>query len=404
MKLSYSQIVYLLVGLIVITSVWFLLSLGIQTMIASSPDSVACSSQLSSAFGGVSALFSGLAFAGLLLSLNYQNKQLNTQAKQFKIQSKKTQDQQAINTIFQLINLHHEIVNKLEVVIKEEIQVGATKSTLKTHETIIKDRFEGRASLHHILTKFNDTVKKNSYGKEGLLTFKEVGQLYWKDHDFYHSTLAHYLRNLYHIFRYIDEESGLDEKDKHNYTSIVAAQLSADELGLIFYNSFLFEKSAKLYRKYRVFERVGAEPVIGNEEVIYSFNQVYAEKLVEAYPKIAGTPYKKLVNHLIDLLKQHIKKVGEMYGDFEVNIAITDDMPICKDLIRQRFFSGSCHITIDNEQIRERILENQKTFVFVFNINRHDMHQKDLSEENMLTAIENNEVVLREIFELRIRN
>ena len=71
------------------------------------------------------------------------------------------------------------------------------------------------------------------------------------------SSIGHYFRNLYHIFKFIDES---DAKNKRWYASIVRAQLSSHELCLLFYNSLmpLNFKFKMLIEKYAVLENMNS--------------------------------------------------------------------------------------------------------------------------------------------------
>ena len=59
--------------------------------------------------------------------------------------------------------------------------------------------------------------------------------------------LGHYFRTLYHVFKFVDS-SGLDKAGKRRYTSLVRAQLSAFELGLLYYNGISPMGREKFYR------------------------------------------------------------------------------------------------------------------------------------------------------------
>jgi len=90
-------------------------------------------------FGGLNAVFSGLAFAGLIVTLLLQHKELklqheelalqrkelvqtrevlNEQKGQLEAQNKTMMKQNFENTFFQLLRLHNDIVGQLYVVIK----------------------------------------------------------------------------------------------------------------------------------------------------------------------------------------------------------------------------------------------------------------------------------------------
>ena len=53
-------------------------------------------------------------------------------------------------------------------------------------------------------------------------------------YQYHQSDLGHYFRNLYHIFKFIKKS---EIENKKSYTNLVRAQLSNDELFLLFYNS-----------------------------------------------------------------------------------------------------------------------------------------------------------------------
>ncbi len=79
-------------------------------------------------FGVVNALFSGLAFAGILIALYMQKHELELQRKelsatreelkgqkeQLEIQNKTSEKQRFENTFFQLLDAHHKIIINLE--------------------------------------------------------------------------------------------------------------------------------------------------------------------------------------------------------------------------------------------------------------------------------------------------
>ena len=70
--------------------------------------------------------------------------------------------------------------------------------------------------------------------------------------------VGHYFRNLYNFVKFVDQESDFpkDHKDKKFYTNLIRAQLSSDELGLLFYNC-LSNRGAKfkvLVEKYALLE------------------------------------------------------------------------------------------------------------------------------------------------------
>ena len=87
--------------------------------------------------------------------------------------------------------------------------------------------------------------------------------------DFYNKhfyLLGHYFRYVYHIILYIDELNFLEWLKKAYFIKLLQAQVSTDEMGLIFYNVVLNDKAKKketgeskfheLLEKYKFFENI----------------------------------------------------------------------------------------------------------------------------------------------------
>lgn len=51
------------------------------------------------------------------------------------------------------------------------------------------------------------------------------------------STISHYLKTIYRLYKIIDEQSELTEKSKYSYSKIIRSQFTENELYLIYYNA-----------------------------------------------------------------------------------------------------------------------------------------------------------------------
>lgn len=227
-------------------------------------------------FGAVNALFSALAFAGIIFTIILQKKELKLQREELSdtreefIKQNKTLNRQRFeNTFFQLLKLHSDIVDKLKIKSfdgsdyeKREFFIGAIKefkykstanyfiysslNKLDPEEinAFKKDRdivssFKSKLDLEEIknLLELSNTQIDNFICEPISNKEKVVAQEY---KDFFHRyqySLGHYFRNLYHIYKYIYITKLISEEDKQFYANIVRAQLSTDELVLVFYNS-----------------------------------------------------------------------------------------------------------------------------------------------------------------------
>ena len=99
-----------------------------------------------------------------------------------------------------------------------------------------KDHFQGRDALKSYVTE----VKLILFGVvEDELPVDvriklAIDEVYLSDEAF--SNVGHYFRNIYHIFKHIDESSFLSAKEKRKYAKLVRAQLSSIESGALFLN------------------------------------------------------------------------------------------------------------------------------------------------------------------------
>lgn len=227
-------------------------------------------------FGAVNALFSALAFAGIIFTILLQKRELKLQREEleetrgeFIKQNETLQKQRFENTFFQLLSLHNEIVDKLkikpidgETYEKREFFVGAVKdlkyrstceyfkfSALTKLESKEVNDFKGNRELQHdFFHKLEKDEIKNLQGltnqdienfiSEPIENKEEILKTeYERFFHRYQYNLGHYFRNLYHIFKYVHKTDLIGDKEKQFYCNIVRAQLSTDELVLIFYNS-----------------------------------------------------------------------------------------------------------------------------------------------------------------------
>ncbi len=190
-------------------------------------------------FGSVNALFSGLAFVGLIYAILLQRNELELQREDLKhtreeLKGQKealsAQNETAIqqnfdNTFFQLLRLHNDIVNAIDV--RDENR----RSTSTGRDCFLE--------FYNHLNKMHMGTRKVDSGDE-----LERIELFFNAHySKYQSDLGHYFRNLYNIVKFVDNSS---VPDKRLYTNLVRAQLSSYELVLLFYNCL----SSKGYGKF----------------------------------------------------------------------------------------------------------------------------------------------------------
>ncbi|SNR15943.1 putative phage abortive infection protein [Tenacibaculum jejuense] len=168
-----------------------------------------------------------------------QREELSETRKVFNIQSETLKKQQFESTFFNLVNLHHEIVNSIDLQSRVDKYQGFEKIFARgltdgeKNEKVIQIT-TGRDCFVKFCKGFRNTYRENKEANPEMKERELCNKSYLEYYEKHHSDLGHYFRNLYHIFKFIKNS---DEVDKKRYTSLVRAQLSNDELFLLFYNS-----------------------------------------------------------------------------------------------------------------------------------------------------------------------
>ena len=210
----------------------------------------------SSPFEAVNALFSGLAFACLLLALLLQRQELVLQRKelrQTRMQLKGQKEQLTLqnvtmkkqafeSTFFQLLSLHNDIVRSLDL------------SRLGQGPKHGRDCFE---LLYRKLRNHGSNPPTHVLDKSTRERWSGIYLAFFRD---FQGEVGHYFRNLYHIIRFVDRADGLRDDERRLYTTLVRAQLSAYELVLLFYNCLTEELGAgkfeQLVHRYALLENL----------------------------------------------------------------------------------------------------------------------------------------------------
>lgn len=235
-------------------------------------------------FGAINALFSGLAFAGLIVTLLYQKEELKLQREElaqtreelkgqreeFEEQNKTMKRQRFENTFFNMLSLQQEIVANLSyeyyvnpnicpLNIPEEIfYKGSPKGQLHGRET-----FEG--IYKHAVIEYNgfrhaDGIV-NILKQNGYIAYTAISIT---------TRFDHYFRHLYRIYKYVDSTDLIEDVERYNYACIVRSQLSDYELVLLFYNCLTVngrEKFKPLIEKYTVFNNLRTELLANSQDV-----------------------------------------------------------------------------------------------------------------------------------------
>ena len=188
-------------------------------------------------FGTVNSLFSGLAFAGIVITILLQKKELSLQRKElkltrkeFSLQNDTLQLQRFENTFFNLLKIHHQIVNSIEV-FKHQIDSPIAN-------TIYKGRKVFSVKYNEFMKDYINKIEEpNIFNEELYMRYYEEMQVHF----------GHYFRNLYRMFKLVDKAQLISNPNlryseisnfriRYKYTCIIRSNLSDYELLWLFYN------------------------------------------------------------------------------------------------------------------------------------------------------------------------
>lgn len=218
-------------------------------------------------FGAINALFSGLALAGIILTILLQRQELKLQRqelrdtrKEFEIQNETLKTQRFDNTFFNMLNFHRQIVNSLEYTYidpRDEFM----KRAMPNFKAEIK-RFNGQDVFSHTAV----SLLKEAFPEK-------VDDFYSSEYTPLRSELGHYFRNLYRIVKMVNEtefsKSGNFEI-QYEYTSIIRSQLSDDELVWLFYNGlsrYGRDKFKPLIEKYALLKNLDQDRITNSNHI-----------------------------------------------------------------------------------------------------------------------------------------
>ena len=182
-------------------------------------------------FGAINALFSGLAFAGVLYAILLQRADLRLQRHEYELSRAEmvAQREQLVlqnatlrlqsfeNTFFQLLRLHSDIVNSLDLM----------------HEGTAVVTERGRDCCRVFDANFSARWRERRTEDAGANELERIRRTYLHFNAEIEPEAGHYFLTLYNILKYVDR-SGV--ADKKHYTNLVRAQLSSYEVVLLFYS------------------------------------------------------------------------------------------------------------------------------------------------------------------------
>ena len=226
-------------------------------------------------FGAINALFSGLAFAGLIVTLLFQKEELKLQREElahtreelkgqreeFEEQNKTMKRQRFENTFFNMLSLQQEIVANLSI---DEVHKTFDFSTHTQDEQ--RTSYNGRTIFREIYLNLKITISEYTFkGIRHAIQANDYGVYSYISDT---TRFDHYFRHLYRIFKYIDSCNLITDEERYDYACIVRSQLSDYELVMLFYNCLTAngkDKFKPLIETYAIFNNL-REELLANAE------------------------------------------------------------------------------------------------------------------------------------------
>jgi hypothetical protein len=239
--------------------------------------------------GTLNPILTFLTVIGLLVTIHLQQRELRLTRKELakssnalEAQNLTTKQQRFENTLFSMIEMLNQIVNAMDVEPERGIRISSDIGQLTTklgsdcfsyfYEKISKVYFfrewNEEPNSHYILRPPNEN-NISSYRDDYKIYYfhnsQRVVDAYGHFYKRYQSDLGHYFRVLYNIFRYIDQSEFADGI----YAKILRAQLSNQELLIIFYNNATQRGSAfaVLAERFELYDNMDTERLLRPEHI-----------------------------------------------------------------------------------------------------------------------------------------
>lgn len=212
--------------IILVTSIWAIP----LYLLESSPNTIkyAQKQEFVNIYTSLGALFSGLAFSGLLVTIYLQAKQMKSQqeeteknSKEIAKQNERLQQQENNlnqqrfeNTFFELLKTFNSIVYSIEI-------------------NFNNSQIRGKDVFQILYKDFADNIKSNSSQKNVTEENKSLEEAFVKTFAQHQSNIGYYFHNLYSVIHFVDQAKGINNKDF--YIELILSQMTGYEYLFLFY-------------------------------------------------------------------------------------------------------------------------------------------------------------------------
>jgi len=260
-------ILYSLIGVIVLWALSFFLFYVI-------PDSGE-RGQFGDMFGAVNALFSGLAFAGLIITLILQRQELGLQREELEQTREELRNQRAEfekenetlmyqrfeNLFYNMLNLQQKIVEGLKYGYTEfeDTRIPWAEGGIIKDKHEVRREVVGRDVFGFLFNAvpFTAEIKTEICACCGYREYLKYAGLSGYDNTTIPTYFDHYFRHLFQILELVDDQ-GFNTDDSYKYVSLLRSTISRYEMIWIYYHALQPEnrKYKELIEKYSFLEGI----------------------------------------------------------------------------------------------------------------------------------------------------
>lgn len=232
-------------------------------------------------FGAVNALFSGLAFAGLIYTIILQRhdlklqrrdlrlqreelaltrKEMEEQTAEFEKQNETLKIQRFENTFFNMMSQFQEVVNNLTVMVTTSSGIYESKG---------RDVFQAQFEKTVVFVDLKNEAKNKARfrGMKGALEKYNLDGYLYSDTP---TCFDHYFRLLYRILKFVKTTSLVTTyEEEYEYTAMLRAVLSRYELVWLFYNGLTYgeDKLKPLIERYAMLSNLRTDMLADCSEI-----------------------------------------------------------------------------------------------------------------------------------------
>lgn len=218
--------------------------------------------QFGDMFGVLGAVFSGLAFAGLIVTLIQQHDDLKLQREDLRLQR-----QEIAQTNLELALQRKEMEEQNKTIMLQRFETTFFNMLKSLNEVRNDIKYSGDFDLRTGTTKVIE-------GKDAIERIYQLGFSLIKKHGyndpFIKKYMSHYFRHLIQTLKIIDVANNLSYQEKCYYTEIVSSHMSLHEMCAFFYYCLSDEAKDKtkiLVEKYALFKILNNGETISKEEL-----------------------------------------------------------------------------------------------------------------------------------------